>query len=93
MLQANFPIRILKIVHSFLTGRSFQVSVNSCLSDYKAVPFGVPQGSVLSPTLYNIFSAEIIKVDGVKYFFFADDTGFSTSHREPEKVVEKLQQA
>lgn len=93
MLQANFPVRIIKIIRSFLKDRTFEVSVKGCSSEHKRVPFGVPQGSVLSPTLYNIFSADIVKVDGVQYYFFADDTGFLASHREPQEIIEKLQRA
>lgn len=93
MLLGNFPMMLVKTISSFLKDRTFQVLVNGCLSDRMHVPFGVPQGSVLSPVLYNIFSADVIKVDGVQYYFFADDTGFLVSNRDPTVVVDKLQQA
>lgn len=67
--------------------------VNGCTSDRMGVPFGVPQGSVLSPTLYNIFSADLAKIDGVNYYCFADDTGFLTSDRDAQVIVENLQRA
>lgn len=93
MLLGNFPLRILKIIRCFLMDRSFRVSVNGHFSDPVRVPFGVPQGSVLSPTLYNIFSADIVKVDGVQYYLFADDTGFLVAHRDSNVVIDKLQHA
>lgn len=93
MLLGNFPMSILKIMRSFLKDRSFQVAVNGCTSDQMSVPFGVPQGSVLSPTLYNIFSADIVKVNGVQYYFFADDTGFLASHRDAGTIIDTLQHA
>lgn len=52
MVVADFPIRLVKIVQSFLKHRSFQVTVNGTFSEKKTIPYGVPQGSVLSPTLY-----------------------------------------
>lgn len=67
--------------------------VNGDLSRSCGIPFGLPQGSVLSPTLYNIFTADVLKVDGVTYAFFADDTGFFVTHRDPEVVTQKLQDA
>ncbi|KXJ72203.1 hypothetical protein RP20_CCG018649 [Aedes albopictus] len=93
MLLGNFSMLILKMIRSFLKDRTFQVSVNGSTSDRKPVPFGVPQGSVLSPTLYNIFSADIVKINGVEYYFFADDTGFLVSHHDPAVVVDTLQEA
>ena len=93
MAKANFPVYLTRMVHSFLKNRSFQVAVNGELSGSYPIPFGVPQGSVLSPTLYNIYTADIIKVDGVSYAFFADDTGYFVTHRDPKVITQKLQEA
>lgn len=93
MVQGNFPMSTMKIVRSFLKERSFHVAVDGEVSDRKQIPFGVPQGAVLSPILYNIFTADLVMIDHVQYYLFADDTGFVVSHRDPTVVVDKLQQA
>ncbi|CAB4002548.1 Hypothetical predicted protein [Paramuricea clavata] len=41
-------------VKSFLSGRTQQVKINQTLSSIEGCPAGVPQGSALSPTLFNI---------------------------------------
>lgn len=41
----------------------------------------------------NIYTADIIKVDGVSYAFFADDTGYFVTHRDPKVITQKLQEA
>ena len=41
-------------VRIFLDGRSQQVNVGGSLSSIKPCPAGVPQGSVISPTLFNV---------------------------------------
>ena len=49
-LRGNLPI----FIENFLSNRLFQVRVNSTLSDEFSQEQGVPQGSVISPTLFNI---------------------------------------
>lgn len=93
MKIAEFPVHILKIVQSFLKNRSFQVSVNGELSSLQQIPFGVPQGAVLSPTLYNIFTADMVMVDDVEYYLFSDDTGYVATDTDPVIIVTKLQAA
>ena len=52
--------RLLKFIKNFLTGRTFQIHIGSTLSDLKNQE-GVPQGSILSTTLFNIKINNIIK--------------------------------
>jgi hypothetical protein len=40
---------------SFLSPRKFRVSVEGEISTPRAMQAGVPQGSVLSPTLFNMY--------------------------------------
>ncbi|KAL1395162.1 hypothetical protein pipiens_011446 [Culex pipiens pipiens] len=56
MKLAGYPVYILKLLNSFLKPHSFQVAVDGALSCRQEIPFGVPQGAVLSPALYNIFT-------------------------------------
>lgn len=93
LIVARFPMYLVKLIQSFLRERSFQVTVNGSLSPIHGIPFGVPQGSVLSPTLYNVFSADVLMVDGVSYAFFADDTGYFVSDSDPKVIKTKLQAA
>jgi retron-type reverse transcriptase len=41
-------------IRSFLTGRTQQVNLHGTLSSIQPCPIGVPQGSVMSPTLFNV---------------------------------------
>ncbi|KAH7965275.1 hypothetical protein HPB49_005791 [Dermacentor silvarum] len=51
--------RLLAYVGAFLSGRTMRVRVGGALSQPRAVSTGVPQGSVLSPFLFNLALARI----------------------------------
>jgi hypothetical protein len=70
---------LTKITSSFLENRRFCVKLCTAYSKMKTMPFGLPQGAVLSPTLYNIFTADIPKSNNCKIALFADDTSFFIS--------------
>jgi hypothetical protein len=52
---------------------------------------GVPQGSVLSPTLYNLFINDTPLTLGVNLALFADDTCLYATERKEGYVLRKLQ--
>lgn len=61
-----------KYLDNFLSERCAAVRVKSETSNYKFIELGVPQGSLLSPTLYYIYTADLIKKQK-RRFAFADD--------------------
>ena len=67
----------LSWIKSYLSDRSQCVAVGSVLSDSQTLAIGVPQGSVLGPKLYCMFSkpiGEICRLHNMKYHIYADDT-------------------
>ena len=63
-----------KWLKSFLSNRSIRVSTQGILSSAHAITAGVPQGSVLSPTLFLIFINDIADCcKGCTPALFADD--------------------
>ena len=66
----------LEWIRSFPTDRTQQVSYCGRLSPVQCVLFGVPQGSVLGPLLYVLYTAElelIVARHGLRLHMYADD--------------------
>ena len=62
---------------SYLTDRNQYVKVNRTLSKPRDLPYGVPQGSVLGPVLFSLYTQplqSVIEDFGISYHLYADDT-------------------
>ena len=74
LLQTSTPGTILKFVANYIKGRKAYTSFRNHKSIQRQVKTGVPQGGVLSPTLFNIHTADIpIPTAPVQVMLYADD--------------------
>lgn len=82
----------LSLLQNFLTGRSQLVSIGNRRSSRVSLKAGVPQGSVLSPLLFNVFVNDMSKaVSTCKLFQYADDTVLLSRHLNYHAGITLLQ--
>jgi hypothetical protein len=70
----GFCGNLLKWLEDFLTNRQQRVVINNTQSKTELVTSGIPQGSVLGPTLFIIFINDLPEVCKSYVKIFADDT-------------------
>ena len=61
----GFDKNALKFVCSYLTYRKQRVKINEKYSSWSEILFGVPEGSILGPLLFNLFICDM--------FYFIED--------------------
>lgn len=85
---------ILAFIHNFLNNRTFRVRANGALSNKKNLKNGIPQGSVLSATLFLVAINSIVENVSapVKINLYADDVILYIKGKNNRAMQEILQQ-
>ena len=89
----EIPCFIIKTIEHFIEDRLFVVKVNGSTSNARKIYNGIPQGAVLSPTLFIMYINEppIKSTSNESSVLFADDIGYLLTFKCP-KEAEKVAQ-
>lgn len=82
--------RLTSLLRTFLENRRFYVSLLGKNSRWRLQKNGLPQGSVLAPLLYNIYTNDQPRTEGTRRFIYADDTAVAVQGRTFEEVENSL---
>ena len=89
-LKRDFGISgpLLDWLKSFLKERHQYTAVNGSTSEIIPISFGIPQGSVLGPTFFTLFTNDLpSSVSSGSVYMFADDTTVYCISDTAEKVL------
>ena len=82
----------LKLIHDYLSNRKQRVKVNDTYSSWKDIFYGVPQGSILGPLLFNIHLCVLFYfLEDLDIASYADDTTIYTVNEKKESVISALE--
>ena len=94
--RAGLRGRLPKFIEEFLQDRRIRVRIGDCMSEEKRVENGVPQGSVLSVTLFALKINHIVKLIPSDANFhvslYVDDVQIGYHHTDLGVIQEKMQQ-
>ena len=96
-LESSFGIKgkVLDWFQSYLTGRTQTVQIKKSTSEPHELKYGVPQGSVLGPILFTIYTTplgQLIRRHGLTFYLYADDTQLYLAFKpsEPSSIVNNI---
>ena len=85
--------RMPMFIENFLSDRTFNVRLGAVLSDLHEQEMGVPQGSILSPTLFSIKMNSIVKAlnPGVDCSLYVDDFLICYKSKHMQTIERQMQ--
>lgn len=91
--KSGISTSMINIVCDFLEDRTARVLTGKTLSDSFEIQRGVPQGTVLGPQLYSLFTSDMPEPgEGVNILQFADDLAVTATNKFPVKATKMVEE-
>ena len=91
LLQTNIPGTIIKFIANYIKGRKAYTTYRNHTSKHQ-FKTGVPQGSVLSSTLFNVYTSDLPPPSApVQVMAYADDITITSTHTSTNAAKKYIQ--
>ena len=90
LLMLTDDVPLTKFIRTMLSNRRFKVELNGKQSRWRNQRNGLPQGSVLSPLLFNVYTNDQPLPAATNSFIYADDLCLTTQQKTFEQVETTL---
>ena len=90
MIYLRFSNQTISWYKSYLSNRTFKVSVNKALSDPGDLTCGVPQGSILGPLIFLLYVNDMPNSVVCDLYLYADDSCLVFQHKEVKEIETRL---
>ena len=92
LLDTQIPPILIKFIANYIKGRKAFTTYNNKTSTQRQFKTGVPQGGVLSPTLFNIYTSDIPSPPpNINITVYADDITMTSTDTNKQIAQAKLQ--
>lgn len=103
LIDTKAPVWTIRWINEFLKNRSFKIRNGALTSTSRPITTGVPQGSVISPTLFSVFindvpkanrsnrSLTIMFADDIAQLFMANDLSGPGTIRDIQKAITNIE--
>ena len=89
----GFSLLALRLIHDYLSNRKQRRRINNSYSTWMEIVFGVLQGSILGPLLFNIFLADFFSiVNSTDIANYADDNTPYASANDIDSLIALLEE-
>ena len=92
LLQTNIPGTIIKFIANYIKGRKAYTTYRNHTSRQRQFKTGVPQGGVLSTTLFNIYTSDLTPPSAlVQVMAYADNITITSTHTSTSAANKYIQ--